>query len=997
MNRQYIFLFLVAFFFSNTELFAQQHDSLSVQFVKNQLTAAPGEVLNIAFFINNNSTSTKEIEEKIVVPPKWNIINHSNSNVLKPSSKLFSLFSIQAPANCIVDNYQIEVTILNNQTKEVLTSASFRVSITEIEKITIEKIKVSEDIIAGENITAKYIIKNSGNTTKKILLETRNCDIKGESKIELKPDESKIFTIEKQTMPDITESRYESYSVRAYESTKLVESIFQSVLVFPQKDAKKDPFFRFPVKASLNYLATNQNDKYDYAFQYQISGEGSLDVKEKHKLKFLSRGPNNIDLSYLGLYDQHFISYSNKNLFVFLGQQSYGFTQLTEMSRFGTGAETRVMLNNGLSVGFVYVKPRYFIDIKNEFSAYSNFSFNKNNSVGVHFVQKNTIDNEPVTLASFTSKIQPFKKTLVELEVSTGEKQGKRGNAFMTNISSQFSIFQVSGNYTNTGKYYPGYYNNSVFYNGNISARINDKISLGVFARQDFANAELDTFFVTAPFTRSIRTTANYSINRNASLMVYWRNFERKDRLSKNKFHYNTKSINAEYNQRLKKFQYMVLGEYGVTTNYFLAPEENRQFTYRGSTNLAYQFNSSNAIKIFGSYSNINSFVASEQRNITAGVAFNTRIGKSLFVDFYFQNAYDIDYYYRNRNLMQLNLNYIFLKHHSLDLKSFYTIFKEEVENPELNISLTYTYKFGIPVKRLINAGELNGTVLNSNGEPFAGLIIYVKNKSTITDSDGKFRVKSIQPGNYILSVDRSKLDIDEMIDIPAPVKIEIFENRTSTINFKIVKGAKLSGKFVATGAKNNILETIPNYQNIIFELKSNFKTYRLTPDNYGKFSFPVLLPGNWTFKIYKNSIPAGFTIKKTMFNLNLKPNDKREMNIIVEKKVKHIIFKNSAPLTPKMPNKETDKTVHRRNKEEDLISGIYYSVQIGAFKKQLNPENSFFKGEKFYFEKEINNLHKYFIGKYKTREEAKREKKRLDRKFKHTIIVTFKNGIVLQ
>jgi len=344
---------------------------------------------------------------------------------------------------------------------------------------------------------------------------------------------------------------------------------------------------------------------------------------------------------------------------------------------------------------------------------------------------------------------------------------------------------------------------------------------------------------------------------------------------------------------------------------------------------------------------------------------------------------------------MQFNLNYIFLQHHSISFKSFYTIYKKEVENPELNISLTYTYKFGIPVKRLINSGELTGRVLKSNGNPFPGLIVYVKNKSAITDNNGEFRFKSIQPGSYIVSTDRSKLDINEMIDIPAPVKVEIFENQTTTLKFKIIKGARLSGSFVALNSKNKTSEPVPNYNNIILELKSNFKEYRLTPDNNGSFSFPVLLPGTWTFKIYKNSIPAGFKIKKTVYNLNLNPNEKKVLNIDIEKKVKHIIFKNSTSLTTITPNKKTAVTQTSTNNEKKLTT-VFYTIQIGAFKKKLKPNSSFFKGEKFYFEKEINNLHKYFIGKFKTRDEAKREKKRLDKKFSNTIIVTFKGDSVL-
>jgi hypothetical protein len=989
-------LFILFFLISCIELFAQPQDSVSVVFLKKQISTTPGKIINVTFFIKNSTNLQKEINEEVILPAKWNIINHTNQTHIKPHSKVFSIYSIQVPANYRVGKYNIVVNILNSNTKKQIVSSSFILEVTEIEKIIIKQIQSPEHVVAGEIYTTKYFIQNQGNTTKRLFLETRNCKIKENAEIKLEPNESAFFTVEKQTSPDITDSRRESYTVRAYEASKLQESVFQSILVFPKKNAKKDPFFRFPIAASVNYLATNQNEKFAHSFQYQVAGKGSLDTGNKHKLRFLARGPSNTDLSYLGLYDQYYISYENKNLFMFVGEQSYSFTPLTEMSRFGAGVESRVLLNNGLSVGFLYVKPRYFLDIRNEYSAYSIFNFNKYNAIGIHFIQKNTTNDKPVTLTSITSRIKPFKKTTLDLELSTGKINDKWDNAIMANINSQFSIFQLSANYSNAGKYYPGYYNNSVFYNGNISAKVSEKVSIGVYGRQDFANAQLDTFFVTAPYTKSIRTSVNYNIGERAYLMFYWRNFERKDRLSNNKFHYKTKSLSAEFNHRVKKIDYMILAEYGKTINLLLEPGENEQLTYRGATNIAYHFNSFNSVKVFGSYSNVNSFVSSEQRNVTAGFAFNLRLWKNLFVDFYYQNAYDIDYYYRNRNLLQFDLNYNFLRNHSLSFRSFYTIFKEQVEDPEFNVSLTYSYKFGIPVKRLIKSGGLGGRITKSNGEPFPGLIIYIRNKSAITDNNGEFRFKSVQPGNYIVSIDRSKLDIDEIINIPSPVKVEIFENQTSTLNFKIIKGAKFEGKFIP-GENNRpgISNLAPDFQHIIIELKSSFKSYRIIPDKYGNFSFPVLQPGEWIFRIIKSSVPTGFTIKKTVYNLNLKSGEEFFLNIEINPKIKHIIFKPSKTLTTVKQKKKVVPPSPDLQKKS-IKTGTYYSVQIGAFKNKLKPGSRFFKGEKFYFEKEINNLHKYFIGKFDTLEKAKQEKKRLDLKFKNTIIVTFKNNSVL-
>ena len=248
---------------------------------------------------------------------------------------------------------------------------------------------------------------------------------------------------------------------------------------------------------------------------------------------------------------------------------------------------------------------------------------------------------------------------------------------------------------------------------------------MGLYAKEDFLNAQLDTFFVTAPYSKSIQSIINFNIAPRAYLKFYWKEFERKDRLIHDKFHYKTKSINSQFSQKFRKIDYLILGEYGKTTNLLLEPGQNQQNTYRGSANFAYRFNSLHAFKVFGSWSNINSFVSGEQRNLTAGLSVSTQISKNFRANFHVQNAYDIDDYYRNRNLMQLHLDYKFLKNHSLSIRGFYTIFTQQVDDPEFTLSATYAYNFGLPLKQIIKAGDVRGRITSDNGDPVEGIILH--------------------------------------------------------------------------------------------------------------------------------------------------------------------------------------------------------------------------------------------------------------------------------
>jgi hypothetical protein len=980
---------------------SQPIEAVSVNFIKKESSVLPGQIVNLAFFIKNNTNSPKQIQEAISVPNGWNVISETQSVSLKPSEQKFSIITLQIPSNYPVGTYNTFIYVIDTVPGDTIAFQKSEITVNEVENISMQLVEMPGHISAGEKFKATYLIQNLGNTTKKIFIETNNCDVEGGSEIKIEPGESSRISIYKQTSEDIIEIKKEYFNVRTLVSDHVIKSIYRFVLVFPSKNTKKDLFFRFPVSASINYLSTNRSNNYDQAYQYQIFGSGSLDPEGKHQLEFLARGPNNTNLSFLGQYNQYYLSYANKNLELFVGEKAFTFTPLTESSRYGIGTENKFILNNGLSFGFLYVKPRFYENIHSEIAAYTNFEFSKKNEIGLYYVLKRNSDiNDLTYLTSLTTTLNPFERTTIELEISRGLYQGIWDNALRTNLSTSFSIFQFAGNYFYTGKNYPGYFSNSKFYSGNFSIRLTPKLSIGLYAKEDFLNAQLDTFFITAPYSKSIRSIINYNIAPRTYLKLYWREFERKDRLVHDKFHYKTKSINTQFSQKFRKINYFILGEYGKTTNLLLESGQNQQNTYRGSVNFAYNFNSLHAFKFFGSWSNINSFVSGEQRNLTAGLSLSSQISKNLKANFHIQNAYDIDDYYRNRNLMQLHLDYKFLKKHSLSLRGFYTIFTQQVDDPEFTLSATYTYKFGLPLKQIIKAGHIKGRITNNNGEPVEGIILHLINKTTISDKNGEFWFKSIQPGKHLLTIDRSKLEINETTNIPTPIEIDVIEDNESFINLKITTGAKVFGKFIFEKNKISVLNDLSvKPKNIIVELKNDFEQFRITTDDEGNFSFPLVRPGEWIFKMYSNSIPGGYEVAQTVYNLNLKPGEDRSLQVKLTSKKRNIIFKSqnislsNSGFTVAKPIKLKTGQKIKKNQTKD---SLYYSVQIGAFRRKLKNNSRFFKGEQFVFEKQINNLHKYYIGNFSTYNEASKEKDRLNSRFKKAFVVVIINDKVL-
>lgn len=985
-------------------LAAQSTGVVKLSSSKSKIETLPGQIVNLAFFAENTTEAGQELNAVMEVPEGWKLILSSQKIELKPGEKKFLIFSVQIPSVQPVGEFEARLLVTRARSNKILDSLTVYLSVGEVEKIEMHLVESPEYIKAGEELRSEFLLQNLGNTVKKVFLETRNCLIEGKPEIEIKPGQLVRFFAVNPTSDELTKTSKNYFTVRALVSGEVKESIFESYLIFPVKEKKQDLYFRFPVEFSATYLGSNQRGSYKQAWQFELSGNGTLDEDGKHRLEFLARGPNNTNLSFLGMYDQYFVSYANKNFELFAGEKAFSFTPLTESSRFGLGTETKIIFNNGLNFGFLYVKPRFYQEIKDELAAFAGVDFNDKNGMALYFITKQMTAVPDLTkLASLNSRFQPFERTSVELEISRGQFQNVWDNAVRANFSSQFSIFNLAGNYYYTGKDYPGYFSNSTFYSGNFSANLTPKLSLGIYAKEDFINAQLDTFFVTAPYSRSFQSMLNYKLATRAYLKFFWRQYERKDRLALDKFHYKTNSINSQLNHRFKQFEYSILGEYGETTNFLLEPGQNQQNMYRGSLNLAYRFSTNHALRVFGSWSNINRFISGEQQNLNAGMSVVSQITKNLRANFHVQNAYNIEDYYRNRNLMQMNIDFTPGTKHKFSLRSFYTLFRQETENPEFTFSLNYAYSFGVPLKKVIQAGDLAGRITRENGEPADGIVISFMNRTAITNRNGEFSFKAVPAGRHLLFVDKSGLAIDEIPEIADQFEVEIFADKVSELNFKITKGAKLTGKFELQNAGGAILQREKvNLQNIIIELKNEQEQFRITTGENGSFSFPLVRPGEWSFRIYTNSLPDGYEVEEPVIRTLLQPGQKQDISVTLKPKKRNIIFKSENKVLQPLKRINTGSDISDSAKTEKAEPEVpkltvYYSVQVGAFKRKITKDDDYFKEAPYDFEKQMDSLYKYFIGKYPTLNEAINEQKRLKNTYKNPFVVKFENERLIQ
>lgn len=875
-------------------------DSLYAEMVSRNLVLDPGRVHHFTFRVSNPTDVAATIFTDIRLPEGIRLAVPMRPLTIEPGETGVRLVSITIPRYFLSGSASMEALFHTGDALKAFSRLPVDFLVKEVEGFSFELFSKPDYVMGGDRITAVYLLKNTGNNKRRFLLEPYNCKLETSPAVMLGPGESTTVQISAQTLRQLSSASSYSFSVEVYLSEVTRKRDFQSVRVYPLREEEEDLYFRYPVTLTSRYLARGREGSYTQGYQLEAFGSGYLDTARNHNLEFMARGPNNFDLSFMGLYDEYYISYKNKNLSTFAGSKSYVFTPLTEAARYGYGTENIVTTNQGHRAGFIYVEPRFYRDIVSEMAGFAEMNVYRGNRLGAYlFSKKNLQDAEDDRMVSVTARINPVEGTYADLEYSEGTKKDKADYAWRINLDSRYRQFGFSGLLIHAAPEYPGYYRNTTFYNGNLSLAITRSLSASVSAREDFSNAALDTLLFEAPYTRMLQSALNYRVSRSLELRAFYSGYERRDRMPVKKFDYHTESVNLLISQTLSRFTSQLWGELGKTENRLSETgQQIQRNSYRVNFSLGYRPSTRFYFQGFTSFTNINSFIAPEQNNWLWGVSANAQPGKNLRASMQLQNSYSIEDTYRNRNLFQFSLDYSFLRRHKLSANSYYTLFQNETGKPDYSASLTYSVKIGIPLRKTGEAGSVTGTVYDPSGNPVQGIVLYMAGRSTVTMGNGMYEFRNIPPGIYHLAVDRKNLDMNVIPDRPSPVTVEIFSGAGTQFNLNLVKAARVKG-YVEAGEEASpapgTTREPASLGNIIIDLKDGAETLRLITNPDGSFDFPMVRPGNWVLHIHPGSIDAGYRVQSESLQLILEQGVTKEIRLVLVPKTRNVIFRTVA------------------------------------------------------------------------------------------------------
>lgn len=866
----------------------------------------PGMSTSISFALENTSAENKIYDITVTASSPFLTPILEKAELKVPANeKTVYIVPIRIAAEAAQGIYSVILHGRDQYDGTVFTKIS-QVHISGNRKLSLTSLNSPEFIRAGETIRASFLLKNNGNITERLILESKNAVVDHDASITLAPNESKIINIYKITNAELGQNEFQNLNLSVYSPDNLKENqtAYVSVKVISVKPVEDDIYHRLPVSASLSFIGMKNMGIYSDGFQGEIYGKGSLDKENKNQIEFRAVSHNPVEFNSFTQYEEYFVNYKRNNFFVHLGDKMYSASFLTEFARYGRGAEIRYDLKK-ISFGGFYNHPRFFRDIKDEFNIYSTFKIHKESEITAGYLykipRKGEINFGNIRLYSEThlpytaGKFKISKNISFSGEAAYSKNEQLEGTAYMAQAQASFEKLNGNVMYMRASPEFAGYFTNTSTFNGNLQYNVSKTINVFANYVQDAKNFQRDTLFLAAPYRSFLQYGIQYKYLP-TGLVTFYNGFQKyQDRLEPKQFDYYEQYFKVSIDQKVGMFQVNLQGQLGKTNNYLSGFNGNSSFY---TTNISFEkFRTS--FNLYASYAITSRYQLQNQKQIYYGARIFSRFTDKTSLSLFYQNNYMPEEYFRDRNLFEVLFHQQVFPGSDIDLSSRYSLQRGELGNKDFVFSLRYTLRLNVPVEKTAEYTSLAGNISNLGVKKTEGIKLMLGSHLSVTDKEGNYLFKNIVPGDYFLEIDRSTTEINDIPDISLPASLHLI-NKENSFNFGLTTASTIKGIILfSEDDKKNKYSFVQlqsktekkKRQSIIIEVSDGEQTYRKIAFIGETFDFTYLRPGEWKVKLYRNGLDKRYKIAADSFQCSLKPSQTQNIAIHIVKQQSEIKY----------------------------------------------------------------------------------------------------------
>ncbi|NNE34728.1 MAG: LysM peptidoglycan-binding domain-containing protein, partial [Rhodothermales bacterium] len=461
------------------------------------------------------------------------------------------------------------------------------------------------------------------------------------------------------------------------------------------------------------------------------------------------------------------------------------------------------------------------------------------------------------------SRFEPLANSFVDLEFGDGGSDPSRSTGTSAAVTGNYDLFSYNLRHLNTGRGFPGRYQDYSNTAGSLNIRPNDDLTISVSYRHDDRLFQSTSNESTESISKYFLIGPEYSFQFGAHALTTSVKYAYSAQNTITDQAWSTRN-EAQMRMRtdllIEGFAVGLLLDVGrVNTSFLDQPRSGIRYGLsargrRSRLNSSLYFERSNG-------ASINRIVQQETSSIGAALEYDlaprTEVGLNAFS---FRDASPVGTRY---SVLSTRLRHKFVFGHTAGLQANVSSFGRVGRTALGDVSVSYEIPLGIPALRS-SASSLSGRVVDyETGEPLGGAVLRLGRNKEATNAKGEFKFRWDSDVNQYLFIDRTSIGLDRVPMINMPLTISK-DNLAGTIEIPVARAGELYGvvqRFEFEDGARQGGDLIPSGAEpfAIVEARDDAGSYRTTADEQGRFVFSNLRPGQWTVRIVFAEIPDDY------------------------------------------------------------------------------------------------------------------------------------------
>ncbi len=861
-----------------------------------------GTALTTVFRVKNGSADSSRLQPTVTVPRGWSLVMGGAPFIVAAGGSDTWLVGVSVPASAPAGAYVIRAAV---KAGDETATDSVMVHVNEHRALEILPIDVPGWVLAGSKYESRFLVRNRGNVAATIALT--GATSRGTRCDAMPP----VLTLAPGASAPVT--------VRVA-MTGSLERTTDDVLELSAAD-KADPTVRTTASTRTTVISTTGVSRFatipSTLSLRSIGGASGVSPVSLVGAGLLSDNTTAVDFSLqaptarrtefgFDERDEYRVNFKTASYALKLGDNPYGFSELTSSGMLGTGAQFSGA-SDRLAFGVYGQHLRWMPGSKSDEGVYLGSAPDTMRGAGATFVERQTAGGA-VSVGSVSGHLHLPIGAMLQLEAAASDSGHANGIAERARISGLVRDVNYDFGLLKGNQAFAGLARGTAVEDGSISARFGHQITIGASGNtrvSDFA-----TPLNGVPAQHFSSATLNASYGGLAALEYGW--LSRHDEGPLNGFDGTQRGLRVSSSVPLGPASVSVSYEHGtvnltaetVSHSYNVISVSAQTRLWNGGT-----------FSLFGAHNDgttltgASSGVANAGVNLDVFLPLRLELALSTSAQRATLGVFDGSGAWFSQSDARLDYHFVAGQTLSLRVRVWQNPLVEGNANARA-FYLEFRTPLKLPVGPSRSEGRAEGIIVDAGtGGPLVGALVRLADQAAVSDKNGHVSFSGLSPSHQRVSLDASGAAAGAMLVGDAFVDIREHMTTPAKFNVSVVRGgtvrvlvSRLAPALGTLATNKDSMVAVGVEANVLVALESGRDTIYQSSDDRGRLDFGAVSPGRWTMIVMPGELPDHHVFETDRMEVNVLPGEHRvlELHLIPQRRTVTFIGGNAEPLTAK-------------------------------------------------------------------------------------------------